>query len=47
MSLELLSPLGVPPTLQQTVHVQVGEQRTDYSPNAKGNFSFERLLRYR
>ena len=26
MSLELLSPLGVPPTLQQTVDIQVSEQ---------------------
>src|SRR5215472_6201946 len=25
MSVKLLSPFGVPPTLQQTVHVQVGE----------------------
>src|SRR5215470_7946812 len=27
MSVKLLSPFGVPPTLQQTVHVQVGEHR--------------------
>src|SRR5712692_5009492 len=28
--LELVPPFGVPPALQQTVHVQVGEQRTDH-----------------
>src|SRR5215472_10437823 len=30
MSVELLPPFGVPPTLQQTVHVQVGEQRAGH-----------------
>ena len=30
MSIKLLSPFGVPPTLQQTVHVQVGEQRAGH-----------------
>jgi hypothetical protein len=31
MRLELLSSFGVPPTLQQTVHVQVGQQRTAHA----------------
>src|SRR6516165_310680 len=31
MSVKLLSPFGVPPTLQQTVHVQVGEHGTGNS----------------
>jgi hypothetical protein len=30
--------------LQEPVHVDDGEQRTDYSPYAKGNFSFERVI---
>src|SRR5215469_9561539 len=46
MGVKLLSPFGVPPTLQQTVHVQVGEQRAGDSPNAKDNFEFERRLRF-
>jgi hypothetical protein len=45
--LELFPPFGFPPTLQQTVHVQVGKQRADDSPNAKDNFEFERRLRFR
>jgi hypothetical protein len=44
MSLELLSPLGVPPTLQQTVDIQVSEQWAGHSPYAKGNFRFERVV---
>jgi hypothetical protein len=47
MSLELLSPLGVPPTLQQTVDIQVSEQWAGYSSNANDNFSFERTVGYR
>src|SRR5215471_9415412 len=31
MGIELLSPFGVPPTLQQTVHVQVGEHGAGHS----------------
>jgi hypothetical protein len=31
MRLELLPPFGVPPTLQQTVHVQIGQQGTHHS----------------
>src|SRR5258708_17306927 len=31
MGVKLLSPFGVPPTLQQTVHVQVGEHGTGHS----------------
>jgi hypothetical protein len=33
--------------LVNLIEVQITEQRRNYSPNAKGNFSFERLLRYR
>ena len=47
MGVKLLSPFGVPPTPQQTVHVQVGEHGTGDSPNAKDNFEFERRLRFR
>src|SRR5262249_16425347 len=43
MSVKLLSPFGVPPTLQQTVHVQVGEHRAGDSPYAKGNLWPARL----
>src|SRR5215469_18056333 len=32
MGVKLLSPFGVPPTLQQTVHVHVGEQRAGHPP---------------
>src|SRR5215471_653107 len=35
MGVKLLSPFGVPPTLQQTVHVQVGEQRAGH-PSLRG-----------
>ena len=37
LGLEKLTPSGDPPVLQKTVHVQVGEQGTDDSPNAKDN----------
>src|SRR5438876_8966825 len=47
LGLKDLTPSGDPPKLQKTVHVQVGEQGTDDSPNAKDNFEFERRLRFR
>src|SRR6202140_2616295 len=47
LGLENLTPPGDPPVLQKTVHVQVGEQGTDDSPYAKGNFEFERRQQYR
>ena len=39
-----LAASGVPPVLQEAVHVQVGEQRADDALNAKGNFRFERSI---
>jgi hypothetical protein len=33
-----------PPVFQKAIHIHVGEQRTYYSPYAKGNFSFERVI---
>src|SRR4051794_33977933 len=45
--LELFSPFGVPPALQQTVHVQVGEQRADDSLNAKDNLHWKAYSRAR
>src|SRR5216684_5368444 len=47
LGLENLTPSGDPPVLQKTVHIQVGEQGTNDSPNAKDNFEFERRQRYR
>ena len=47
LSLENFTPSGDPPVLQKTVHIQVGEQGTNDSPYAKGNFEFERRQRYR
>jgi len=44
MSLELLTPLGDPPTLQQTVHIQVSEQWAEHAPYTKGNFQFVRTI---
>jgi hypothetical protein len=41
---------AVPATLQflvQWIEVDVCQQRRKDSPNAKGNFAFERVLRYR
>src|ERR1700730_9898383 len=37
LGLKSLTPSSDPPVLQETVHVQVGEQGTDDSPNAKDN----------
>jgi hypothetical protein len=47
MGVKLLSPFGVPPTLQQTIHIQVGQHGAGDSPNAKDNFEFERRLEFR
>ena len=33
-----------PPMLQEPVHVQVGQQRTNHSTYAKGNLQFERVV---
>src|ERR1700687_6245557 len=44
---ENLTPSGDPPVFQKTVHIQIGEQGTDDSLNAKDNFQFERTVRYR
>jgi len=46
LGMENLTPSGDPPVLQKTVHIQVGEQGTDDSPNAKDNFEFERRLEF-
>src|SRR3954449_6211649 len=46
MSLELLSPLGVPPTLQQTVDIQDSEQWAGHAPYTKGNFQFVRTIAF-
>jgi hypothetical protein len=35
------------PVLQEPVHIQVRQQRTDDSSYAKDNFEFERAVRYR
>jgi hypothetical protein len=29
------------------VQIHVSQERAEYSPNAKDNFSFDRMLRYR
>jgi hypothetical protein len=42
--MECFTPTAETPMLQEPVHVDDGEQRTDYSPYAKGNFSFERVI---
>src|SRR5438309_11180908 len=45
-----ISGVSVAASLQfpvQLVEYDVREQRGDYSPNAKDNFSFDRMLRYR
>jgi hypothetical protein len=35
---------SAPPVLEEAVHVDVSQQRTDDAPYAKGNFSFERVI---
>ena len=37
MGVKLLSPFGVPPSLQQTIHIQVGQHGAGHSPYTKGN----------
>ena len=32
------------PEIENVVQEDVGEERADYSPNAKGNFSFDRVI---
>ena len=44
MGTERFAAFGQPPILQEPVHVDVGEQRGRHSPNAKGNFRFERTI---
>jgi hypothetical protein len=38
---------GVHPAVEDVVQVHVGEQRGNDAPYAKGNFAFDRTLRYR
>jgi hypothetical protein len=33
------------PSEHEPAHIQIAEQRTDYSPYTKGNFEFERVVR--
>ena len=40
----LLSPVPLHPDVERVVQEEIGEQRTDHSPNAKGNFQFERVV---
>ena len=44
VSTERFTPCGLTPMLQETVHVDVGQQRTRHAPNAKGNFQFDRVI---
>ena len=32
------------PDIERIVQKEISQQRTDYSPNAKGNFRFERVI---
>jgi hypothetical protein len=32
------------PAVERIMHEQIHQDRTDYSPNAKGNFQFERVV---
>ena len=32
------------PKVEDVVQVEIGQERTDHSPNAKGNFQFERVI---
>ena len=42
----LLSPC-LDPQVEQVMKIDVGQQRRSYFSNAKDNFSFDRVLRYR
>jgi hypothetical protein len=41
---ERLIAAGEPPMLEEPVHVDIGQQRARHSPNAKGNFCFDRVI---
>jgi len=34
------------PHIERIMEEEIGQQRADYSPNAKGNFEFTRVIRY-
>jgi hypothetical protein len=44
MTAERLAASGLAPMLEKAIHVQVGQQRACYSPYAKGNFTFNRVI---